>query len=103
MKAGKINLTILLAGLSVSLFAQDIMPGGPFVFNFKDAVFSRDFMKFRNENTQLGSGPDSISYDNIDGSPFWVDISQTAFLYNSKKFLGTALVRINLVTNKIYF
>lgn len=103
MNVHKIILPVILVMVSASLFAQEVLRDANFVINFKDAVFSKDFMKFRNQNTELGQLSDSVSYDKINGSPFWVDVPQPARLYNSKGYLGTLPVRINLATNKIYF
>jgi hypothetical protein len=103
MNVNKIILSVLLVGLSALLSAQQVQRDANFIFNASDAIFSRDLVKFKADNQELALRPDSISYDNINGSPFWMDTSLPALLYNRKGYLGTASVRINLVSNKIYF
>lgn len=103
MDLNKIILSIFLAGLSPLLAAQQVQLSNNFIFNSGDAVFSRDIIKFKANNQELALRPDSVGYDNINGSPFWVDTSIPARLYNSNGYLGILPVRINLVNNKIYF
>lgn len=108
MKVNKVILSSFLLGISASLFAQGVVqvmtPGrGDFLFTPADAMFSRDIVKFKADNQETGLSADGIDYDNIKGSPFWVDASMPARLYNSHGYLTTLPVRINLATNKIYF
>jgi hypothetical protein len=103
MYVNKIILSVILAGLSALLYAQQVQRDANFIFNTSDAIYSRDIVKFKANNQELALRSDSVSYENINGSPFWVDSSLPALLYNSKGYLGTVPVRINLVSNKLYF
>jgi hypothetical protein len=73
------------------------------VISRADGFFFKEFRPSGESGTKAGLGPDSISYDKIDGSAYWVDAFRTASLYDSKGYVATLPVRINLLTNQIHF
>lgn len=73
------------------------------VISRADGFFFKEFRPSGESGVKGGLGPDSISYDKIDGSPYWVEAFVPASLYDGKGYLATLQVRINLLTNKIHF
>jgi hypothetical protein len=94
----KINIfiaCILFTALPASIYAQ--------VISRADGFFFKEFRPSGESGTKAGLGPDSLSYDKVDGSAYWIDAFQSASLYDDKGLLATVPVRINLLTNKIHF
>ncbi len=87
MNLRKVVLSILLIYLSPSLVAQD----------------SKSATEFRFSEPVLGLFGGRINYDEIKGSPFWMNEWQEAYLYSSKGYIGTYRVRINLATGELCF
>lgn len=73
------------------------------VISRADGFFFKEFRPSGESGVKGGLGPDSISYEKIDGSAYWVEAFTPASLYDSKGYLATLQVRINLLTNKIHF
>jgi hypothetical protein len=109
MHLNKTVLFVLLAYLPVLLYAQagsvQRDPVDYRVINMQDAVVQKGVPAYSldNPNLALGKRIDSINYDKITGSPFWADEPRAALLYSGTKYIGTVPVRINFVTNEIYF
>jgi hypothetical protein len=95
MKLKIIITCIFFTTVPVSIYAQ--------IISRADGLFYKEFRPSSEAGLKSGLGPDSLSYDKIDGSAYWVDAFVSANLYDSKGYLGTLPVRINLLTNKIHF
>jgi hypothetical protein len=95
MKISQLITCIFFVMGSASIYAQ--------VISRADGFFFKEFRPSGESGTKAGLGPDSISYDKIDGSAYWVDDFKPASLYDNKGLLATLPVRINLLTNKIHF
>lgn len=90
-----IFLYLSLCLLSNSTFSQ----------NSVETVHSVDkFLKQKDERAlNDDKNKDGLKYDNIAGSPFYNNNYQAAHLYKNKERIGTAPVKLNFLTNEIYF
>ncbi len=100
MYSGKMIFFGILAFFSASLSAQSLQG---IELPKSTLIFSKLISAFIIDNPALGTVNDSISYQNIKGSPYWRAFPQPALIYTSKGYVGTFAVRINLATNDIYF
>ena len=105
MSLSKIILLLLLVFPDATLFSQEVQrdPVTHQVTNLNEALRPQGSGRYDLDNSALNGKKDSISYDNIDGSPFWNPISQSAFLYSNSTYITTLPVRINLVTGEAHF
>ena len=73
------------------------------ITNIQDAVVPKGVPSYNIANPGLRQNNDSLSYENVNGSPFWRDAPLPALLYSGDKYITSMPIRINLATNEIYF
>jgi len=79
----------------LSTSSQSTDPSGSQIQKF---IFAKDEVAFNTNGNVTG-----VKYADINGSPFWKSEYNIATLYKNGTETATAPIRINLLTNEVYF
>jgi hypothetical protein len=104
MKLNKEALIILYGSLFffVHIHAQTNPTGGGYLPDLSGAKFTLAVYEVNFEG--VGTGGQRLNYDQIKGSPFWKEEYSIASLYTyDNLMLGKARVKVNFLTNEIYY
>jgi len=104
MKLNKIVLIILYFFLfySLQIHSQGNPAGGGYLPDLTGAKYTLAVHEIHFE--EMGTGGQRLNYDQVKGSPFWKEEYSIASLYTyDNLMLGKARVKINFLTNEIYY